>query len=402
MPLAISKLQHELKGSPIRRIADLLGSGKIDHGLISFGGGAPSLKPPPAVVNAITSALKKDSFKAMSYTPTSGNLSLRAKICGDLKKSEKISVKPEQVALTTGATGAIFLAIEALVDAGKEVLIADPTYVGYSGPTIMDRATVKHIPTKWQENFQPSAELLKQQVTKNTAAIIILTPDNPTGRILSREITKTIADLAVDNDLWIISDETYKDIIYSGRHWPIYKFAPENTISVFSYSKSASSPALRLGHAYGPSDAIDAIVKLNEYVSLCPSNLSQIAAEAFYTVKKQYLRKTVIPAYRKKMECMGRELKEKLPLAGFVKPQGAFYYFADFSLYLRDLKINEEKLSERLLKEKKVVVIPGRYFGESGKNHCRLTFVSEPESRIREGVERIADFFNQACTKTLK
>ncbi|HIJ98547.1 TPA: aminotransferase class I/II-fold pyridoxal phosphate-dependent enzyme, partial [archaeon] len=177
-----------------------------------------------------------------------------------------------------------------------------------------------------------------------------------------------------------------------GKHWPAYTFAPENTLSVFTYSKSCSAPAFRLGYIYGPQKAIEAIAKLSQYVNLCPSNISQIGAEAFYKVKKQYLQKTVLPTYRKRMEVMGKMLKKHLPDAGFVKPHGAFYYFVDFSLYLRDLKLNEEKFSEKLLKEKHVVVIPGRYFGQSGRRHCRLTFVSEKESRIKEGIQRIAEF----------
>ncbi len=394
MPLDLATIEHELRESPIRKIASLIAESKAHKDIIGFGGGAPSLPPPKEVVNAIISALREDSQAAMSYTATKGNLSLREKICADLKHHEGTSITPSQVALTTGATGAIDLALESLINPGDEIILADPTYAGYPGPGIKERAKIKYVPTKWQDNFEINPDAVQKLLTKRTKAFILLSPDNPTGRVLSKESTKAICDLAKDKKFWIITDETYKDILYEGKHWPAYKFAPENTLSVFTYSKSASSPALRLGYVYGPQEAIDGIAKLNQFVSLCPSNISQIAAEAFYKVKKKYLRTKVIPVYKKRMEAMGRALSEYMPLAGYVKPQGAFYYFADFTLYLRDLKISEEKFAERLLKEKHVVVIPGRFFGESGRNHCRLTFVAETEERIEEGIKRITSFFS--------
>ena len=393
MPLDLATIDHELRESPIRKIALLLSGQKHAKDIISFGGGAPSLPPPKEVVNSLITALRKDPKGTMSYTATNGNLSLREKIYGDLKKHEHVSINPKQVAITTGATGAIDLALESLINPGDEIILADPTYAGYPGPGIKERARIKYVPTKWQDNFEINADALRSQITRKTKAFILLSPDNPTGRVLSKESIKAICDLAKDKDFWIITDETYKDILYEGRHWPAYNFAPDNTLSIFTYSKSASSPALRLGYVYGPEAAIDGIVKLNQFVTLCPSNISQIGAEAFYAVKKKYLRTKVLPIYKKRMEAMGRALSEYLPLAGYVKPQGAFYYFVDFTLYLRDLKISEVKFAERLLKEKHVVVIPGRFFGKSGENHCRLTFVAETEERIAEGIKRIADFF---------
>ena len=393
MPLELATIEHELRESPIRKIAALLAESKAHKDIINFGGGAPSLPPPKEVTSAIINALRSNPQGAMSYTATKGNISLREKICEDLKKSDKVSITPEQVALTTGATGAIDLALESLINPGDEIILADPTYPGYPGPSIKEHAKIKYIHTMWQENFAIKPEAIQNLISKRTKALILLSPDNPTGRVLGREIIKAVADFAKDHNFWLITDDAYKDIVYDGKCTPAYNFAPENTISISTYSKSASSPALRLGYIYGNQGFIDGVAKLNQYVSLCPSNISQIGAEAFYKVKNQYISKTVLPTYRKRMETMGKMLRKYLPFAGFVKPQGAFYYFADFTLYLRELKISEEKFAERLLNEKHVVVIPGRFFGESGKNHCRLTFVSEPGQRIEEGIKRIAAFF---------
>jgi len=386
MPLALSKIEHEIKESPIRRIVALLSRAKANKNIISFGGGAPSLEPPKEVVSAMIRALRKNTFKSCSYGPTKGSYVLREKICADLKKS-KLSLTPEQVNITVGATEGIFLALETLINPGDEIILADPTYVGYPGPSIMDRAKIVRVPTRWQDNFQLTPEAVQKVLTKKTKAIMILSPDNPTGRILEGKNLRGIADLARDHNFWIISDETYQDIIYKGRHNFTYNYAPRNTLVVNTFSKSASMPGLRLGYMYGPKKLIESTMKFDQYVSLCPNTLSQIAAEEFYKVKNTYIKKTVLPTYKKRMEHMGKMLEKYLPDAGFVKPQGAFYYFVDMSKYgIKD----DEKFANKLLEKKKVVVIPGKYFGNKGKKHMRLTFVSETKERIEKGIKRIS------------
>src|SRR3989344_6938185 len=209
MPLELATIEHELRESPIRKIAALLAESKSHKDIISFGGGAPSLPPPREVVNAIISVLKKDPFKAMQYTATKGNLSLREKICADLKKYEKISITSGQVALTIGATGAIDIALESIINQGDEIILSDPTYAGYPGPTIKERAKIRYVPTKWQENFDLKTDLIQKLINRRTKALLLLSPDNPTGRVLSTETVKAVADFAKEHKFWLITDETY-------------------------------------------------------------------------------------------------------------------------------------------------------------------------------------------------
>lgn len=390
MPLALSKIEQKLRESPIRRIAQLLAEAKGHRNFISLGAGAPGLPPPKEVVSAMISALEKDPFNSVSYGSSKGSSKLRTLISEDLKSSYNLSYSAEEIAVTTGATGGIFLALEDIVNAGDEVIIPDPTYVGYPGPTIIDRARIRRIPVKREDNYQLTPQEVQKVISKKTAAIILLSPDNPTGRILSKENLKGIAELAIEHDFWLISDEIYKDIIYNGKHIPAAKFAPENTITLCSFSKSAAIPGLRLGYIYGPENAVEGIVKFNQYNSLCPNTLAQIGAEAFYKVKKKYLNYSV-RIYKYRMEKMGTCIQKYLPLCNFVKPDGAFYYFVDFSKYLSKLKLNDEQFSHLLLEKKKLAAIPGHFFGKTGGNHLRLTFVTEKTERIEEGIKRIAE-----------
>ena len=385
-PLALSRIESEIKESPIRRITALLAEAKQKKEIISFGGGAPSLAPPKEVTDAMISALKTDPFKACSYGSTKGSPSLRDKIAQDMA-GRGVELTREQINVTVGATGGIFLALETLINPGDEIILADPTYVGYPGPGLMDRAKIVRVPVRWQDDFQIFPDALNEAVSKKTKAIVLLSPDNPTGRILDRKNVEGIVEIAQDNDFWIISDETYQDIIYEGKHTYVYPLAPDRTLVTCTFSKSASMPGLRLGYMYGPEKTIEAAMKFDQYVSLAPNTLSQIGAEAFYSSKESYLKNTVLPTYRKKMEKMGQCLKKYLPGAGFTKPQAAFYYFVDMSNYTDD----DEDFANKLLEEKEVVLIPGKFFGENGKKHERFTFVSETEERIEAGVQKIAE-----------
>jgi len=206
-------------------------------------------------------------------------------------------------------------------------------------------------------------------------------------------------DLAQDYDFWIISDDVYKHIVYEGEHVWISRLpgAREHTITVSSFSKEASIPGLRLGYTLAPKEIIDSMEKMQQYSTLAPDSLAQFGLVKFLkeNMKEPYLRDVVLPHYVKKRDLMGKMLKTHLPLAKTVTPSGAFYYFVDMRPYLSKLKLNEEEFAGRLLKETGVAVIPGRFFGDNGRGHVRMTFVSESEERIELGFKKMADFVSR-------
>jgi aspartate aminotransferase len=151
---------------------------------------------------------------------------------------------------------------------------------------------------------------------------------------------------------------------------------------------------LRLGYALGPEGVIDGMEKVKQYTTLAPNTLSQNAMIRFLRdgVKERYLRDLVIPTYMRRRDCMEKAIRECLPDARTVRPDGAFYFFVDIKRYLRSMELNEEEFCKQLMSRKGVVVIPGSFFGEKGAGHVRMTFVSEPEERIELGVKRMGEY----------
>ncbi len=383
--------------SPIRKVAGLLDEARERGDIISFGGGAPSVPPPQAFLDEFKRLLTSDPLRSCGYTGTRGIPELRAAVADDVKKYGRVDYNPgSEIILSTGATEAIFSLLMSLVDPGDEVIVTDPTYLGYREMIELAQGRSKWLPVNVEEGYQPSAETLKEVISKKTKAMMVLSPDNPTGRILHEAFVKALVDLAHDYDFWIISDDIYKHIIYEGEHVWISRFpgAKERTITVCSFSKEASIPGLRLGYTLAPKEIIDSMEKMQQYSTLAPDSLGQFALVKFLkeNMKEPYLKNTVIPYYVKRRDFMGKMLQTHLPLARTVTPAGAFYYFVDMRPYLSKLKLNEEEFAAKLLRETGVAVIPGRFFGDNGRGHVRLTFVSESEERIELGFRKISEF----------
>ena len=396
MPSLSFRLSY-IQASPIRRIAALLDEARRKGDIISFGGGAPSLPPPRELIDYITTLLREKPQKTVSYCGTRGLPELRELISEDLKKNFGVEYDPlNEIIITDGGTEGIFLTLAAVVDKNEEIIILDPTYLGYSEAIKLVGGRVKKIPVTVENNYQPNLEHLKEAISPLTKAFILLSPDNPTGRIIDPDFVKGLVDLAQSHDFWIIYDAAYKYIIFEEKDtWPdTIPGARERTITVNTFSKEASIPGFRLGYITGPKEAIDAIEKIKQYVSLAPNTVGQYALLKFFSdgIKDRYLKEVVIPTYRKRRDLMYELIKKYLPEAKTVKPKGAFYFFVDIKYYLEKMRRDDEEFSNRLLYRKNVVVIPGSHFGDMGRGHIRMTFVSEPESRIEEGMKRIGAY----------
>jgi len=396
MPPIASRLNY-IKASPIRRIAALLDEARRHRDIISFGGGAPSLPPPKEIIDYLIDRLKNETRKTVGYCGTRGLPELRELIAMDLKKNWGVDYDPKnEIIITDGGTEGIFLALSSIIEKNDEVIILDPTYLGYSEAIKLLEGRVRKIPVKVENGYQPSLEDLKHTISPLTKAFILLSPDNPTGRIIDEDFVKGLVDLAADYDFWIIYDAAYKYITYGNPNpWvDSHPGARERTITINTFSKEASLPGFRLGYTTGPKEVIEAMEKIKQYVSLAPDTVGQYALLKFYQedIKERYLNEIVIPTYKRRRDLMYELIKEHLPDAKTVLPEGAFYFFVDISHYLELMNRDDEEFANRLLYRKNVVVIPGSHFGEMGKSHIRMTFVSEPEERIREGMKRIGAF----------
>jgi aspartate aminotransferase len=383
--------------SPIRRVTALLAEADAKKELISFGGGAPSLPPPNEVRDEIIRRITEDPQGSSAYTGTRGFLELRRLIAQDWNKRGGVSYAPDkEVILTDGATEAIFCTFLSILNKNEEVILIDPTYLGYLESFQLAGARAKWLAVKVEEGYQPSLDVLKSVVTKRTKAVVLLSPDNPTGRIVKSDFVRGLIDLANDYDFWIINDATYRDIVYDEQQPNLSSIpgAKERLLSIGSFSKEASVPGLRLGYALGPPELIDSIEKLKQYTTLAPNVLSQYAMIPFLMgdVKQRYLQDYVLPIYKKRRDVMEEAIKQHLPEAGFARPDGAFYFFVDMRRYLRAMDRDEQEFCHRLLTRKGVIAIPGSFFGDKGRGHVRLTFVSEPDDRIRLGIQRMGEY----------
>jgi len=400
----ISERVSALHISPIRRVTKILSEANVRREMISFGGGAPSLPPPQEVSSEIMNQMQTNPQGSTSYTGTRGMPELRALIANDWKKNQGTSYDPEkEVIVTDGATEALFDAFLSMLDPGDEVVVMNPTYLGYFEAVQLAGARLKQLPVSVVDGYQPNLETAKALISDKTRVVVLLSPDNPTGRIVKSDFTEGLMDLATDHDFWILWDSTYRDIVYDAKSQPKISELPganERLLSIGSFSKEASSPGLRIGYALGPKGLIDGIEKIKQYTSLAPNTLSQYAMIKFLQgdVKERYLKTIVLPTYQSRRDIMSRMITEFLPESNTTKPEGAFYFFVDIRRYLRAMHMADEQLSERLLKEHGVAVIPGSFFGSQGKGHVRLTFVSEPEDRIETGIKRIASAVSHLAT----
>jgi len=383
--------------SPIRRVAALLAEARKQRDIISFGGGAPSLLPPQEVLDEMKRVLAEDPKAACSYVGTRGLLELRRLLSEDFAKEEGTKYDPEtEIVITDGASEGIFALFMSLLGRNDEVILTDPTYLGFPEAARLAGARVLLLPVSVDEGYQPDIEKLKHLITRETKAFVLLSPDNPTGRVVNDDFVKALVDLAVDHNFWIIYDATYREIIFEGTYLKICSLpgGRDHVVVGGSFSKEASIPGLRLGYVMGPPEVAEAVEKIKQYTSLAPNTLSQIGMIKLFSddIKQRYLKDTVLPTYKARRDFMAKCIKKELPEAKISVPQGAFYFFTDLSYYLEGMKRDDRDFCNRLLERKSVVLIPGSFFGANGAGHTRITFVSEPEVRIEAGIRAVAEY----------
>ncbi|RFA92328.1 pyridoxal phosphate-dependent aminotransferase, partial [Pyrobaculum aerophilum] len=216
-----------LRESPTRKIDELREKLRRENrDVILLSTGQPSIPPPREVREALGELLKVDTMELYGYTPSQGIYEVRQAISEDLRRLGGLEVPPEQIVLTAGGQAAMFSTLATLIEPGDEVVVTDPTYFGYRPLLEYFGAVVKPVRTRLEDGFQPNPEALKDSVSRKTKALILVSPDNPTGRTLKEEAAKAVVDLAEDYDFWIITDEAYKTLIYEGSHIYLYKLAP--------------------------------------------------------------------------------------------------------------------------------------------------------------------------------
>ncbi len=380
----ISKRVDEIPFSGIRKFFDLVEKSKD---VVSLGVGEPDFPTPDPIKSKAIDTIENDST---TYTSNYGLFELREQISKKLKKDNKISVNPEtQVLVTTGTSEALDLVFRAILDPGDEVLVPEPSYVSYKPCVWFAHSKPVPVPMREENDFRVRPEDIKKRITKKTRAIIVASPNNPTGSVLTKKDLEEIADIAIEHDLMVVSDELYEKLIYDGmKHYSIgsFKGMEKNVVTINGFSKAYASTGWRVGYAAGNSEIIEAMMKVHQYTMLCAPTISQYAALAAFGCEKYV--KEMVQEYDKRRRLLVKGLNE-LKNVSCIMPKGAFYAFPN----IKKTGLTSENFGERLLNKAGVAAVPGSTFGESGEGYIRCSYSVSRET-IEEALERMRKFTN--------
>ncbi|MDD5595425.1 MAG: pyridoxal phosphate-dependent aminotransferase [Candidatus Omnitrophica bacterium] len=355
--------------------------------IVSFGAGEPDFDTPDFVKEAGVNAIKSGFTK---YTPTTGTPELNKAISEKFKKDNSLNYDPSQIVVSCGAKHSIFNILFVLIDRADEVLIPCPYWVSYPEMVNLCEGTPKFIKTKPENKFKMTLDDLERHINPKAKILILNSPSNPTGCVYTPEELKEIAKICVKKKIFVISDEIYEKIIYDGAtHTSIASLGKDIydlSITVNGLSKSYSMTGWRIGYMGGPQDIVDAISKLQDHTTSCPSSISQKAAVAALNDSGDFAKKLTLEFQQRRDYCLKR--LGGMQRIGFVKPEGAFYIFCDIS----KTRLKSLSFANRLLDEAMVAVIPGDGFGRD--DYIRISFATSME-QLEKGLNRIEEWLNK-------
>ena len=386
----INKVLEMLPRSGIRCVTEKAMS-MSDEGqkVIHLGFGQPQEPPCEEIYEAVARAAH-DGF--MAYTENSGFPELKFSVVDKLRKKNNVEVDSAGIFVTPGATYGVAIVVGCLINPGDEVLVPDPGYPNFSAIVKHYGGGPRYYLLEEEKNYQPNLDLIRSKITSATKAIILNSPSNPTGSVLSRDILEQIIDFAREHDLWVISDEVYEDYVYGVPHVSPLSFPEsDHVIGIYSFSKSYNMTGLRVGYIATRDGLLqNALLKAQELYISCAPSTSQIAAHYALTHCMNYIDK-MNNVYQRK-----RDLVCAL-LGPYIKsvPDGAFYVLVDVGF--TGLRSNE--IADGLLENRQVAVVPGETFGPSGEKYIRLAYTTR-EDLLETGISRFKEYLNEISRKS--
>ena len=343
--------------------------------------GEPDFHPAAPVVDAVRAAVASGRDR---YVAPRGIPALRCAIADYLNRTRRLEVSPEEVLVAPGCKMALALAMMALVEPGDEVLCPDPGFPIYPSFTRGLGAKAVRFPLDEKNGFQPEVEEIAGKITGKTRVFIFNSPSNPTGTVFDEKALERIAELARKHDLWVISDEVYARILFTGEYQSIRSLPgmAERTVIVDGFSKSFAMTGWRLGYAVAPKIVIDALDVLAMNTFTCTAEFSQVAAiEALEDSTGAV--PAMVGEFKKRRDMFVSRLN-RIPGFRCQTPGGAFYAWVN----IEDTGRSAEEVQQLLLEEAGVAAIAGAAFGEEGKNYLRFSLVSAPHL-LEEALDRI-------------
>ena len=384
----LAKTPCEIKPSGIRRFFDIANN---MEGVISLGVGEPDFKTPRRIRNEGIRTLEKGYT---GYTANKGLAELLSEISKYVYRKYGAEYNPKnEILVTVGGSEAIDLAVRAIISAGDEVIIPQPSYVCYEPITRLAGGVPVIVETKAENGFKLTADELRAAITERTKLLILPYPSNPTGAVMDREDIEAISEVLRDTNIAVISDEIYAELTFGKKHVsvPSVDGMKERCVLVNGFSKAFAMTGWRLGYLCAPKELCSVMTKIHQYAIMCAPTTSQYAAiealrssdEDVAQMVEEYDRRRRIIV--KGFNDIGLECRE---------PFGAFYAFPS----IKSTGMTSEEFCEKLLYAKKVAVVPGTAFGDSGEGFIRASYCYSL-SHIKEALRRIKEFIDELETE---
>ncbi len=385
----LSRAAESLQPSGIRKFFDLAANMK---GVISLGVGEPDFVTPWNVRQACIRSIEQGYT---SYTANAGLLELRQEIAKYLKKQFAVSYDPnDEIIVTVGASQALDVAMRAIINPDDEILIIEPSFVSYAPLVTLAGGVPVPVATTLENEFKVQPEQIEAAITAKTKAILLCSPNNPTGAMLNKSELEEIAVIVEKYNLIVLSDEIYAELVYDEAYisFASIKNMREHTILISGFSKGFAMTGWRLGMIAAPVYFSELMLKIHQYSMMCAPTMSQFAAlEALRAGNDEVIR--MRDSYKKRRNFMTTSFNE-MGLTCHV-PGGAFYVFPSIS----STGLSSAEFAEQLLLEEKVAVVPGSVFGESGEGFIRCSYATSLE-QLMEAMKRMEWFVeNKKRTK---
>lgn len=352
------------------------------HDVLDLGGGDPDFPTPEHICRAAADAMARGDTH---YVASPGIPELRAAIARKLEMDNGINVQPSQIVVTPGGKSALFSAVLTLAGPGVDVAMFDPGWVSYEPMATVAGAGTVRIPLDPVDNYRVSRDVIEANLTRSTRVLIVNTPNNPSGRVLSAEELEAIRGVAIERDLIVISDEIYEKIVYDGYRHVSPASLPgmaERTLTVNGFSKAYAMTGWRLGYVAGPQPIIQQLLKIHSHSVTCANSFAQYGAAAALDGPQGFI-DFMVEAWDRRRHLMASGLSTirgvHCPL-----PEGAFYALADVG----GTGMTGQQVAKVLIDDARVGVTPGDAFGEVTANHIRLSFANS-DQMIEQSLERI-------------
>jgi aminotransferase len=380
----LSKTIVNVPFSGIRKFFDIVSE---MEDAISLGVGEPDFDTPWHIRDEGIHSLE---MGRTFYTSNAGLKELKVEISKFLERRYDLSYEPnKEIIVTVGGSEAIDIAMRAMLDPGDEVLVPQPSYVSYVPCAILAGGNPVVIELKAKDEFRLTAQQLEAAITEKTKILVLPFPNNPTGAVMERKDLEAIAEVVIRHDLFVLSDEIYSELTYLDNHVSIASLPgmKERTIVINGFSKSHAMTGWRLGYACGPEEIIRQMLKIHQYAIMCAPTTSQYAAvEAMRNGDKDVVQ------MREEYNGRRRYLLHRFREMGLecFEPFGAFYMFPS----IQEFGMTSDEFATELLKSKKVAVVPGTAFGDSGEGFIRVSYAYSLED-LKVALERIEEFVQE-------